>query len=191
MTLSDIRDKYREISACRVPNLEIPASAFSVVRGGVQHNVRASRACPADRTRTVVGPITVDIGIYPDATGAALWHESQSLQVEDGYYTATLGADLSGNPLDDGLFDGSTRYVGVVANPGGPLGPRQALLTTPYSVRSRTAGSTANVVPGGVVRIGTGSGTCPGGAAEGTIRYTEGVGFEGCAGSTWTTPPCC
>ena len=31
------------------------------MRAGTQHNVRASRACPADRTQTTVGPITVEV----------------------------------------------------------------------------------------------------------------------------------
>jgi hypothetical protein len=43
------------------PNKGVMDASFSVVRGGVQHNVRASRACPADRTQTVVGPVTVEV----------------------------------------------------------------------------------------------------------------------------------
>jgi hypothetical protein len=43
------------------PNKGVMDGAFSVVRDGVQHNVRASRACPDDRTQTVVGPITVEV----------------------------------------------------------------------------------------------------------------------------------
>jgi hypothetical protein len=43
------------------PNKGVMDAAFSVVRSGTQHNVRASRACPSDRTQTVVGPITVEV----------------------------------------------------------------------------------------------------------------------------------
>lgn len=49
-------------AACGVyPNKGVMDAAFSVVRDGVQHNVRASRACPTDRTRTTVGPISVEV----------------------------------------------------------------------------------------------------------------------------------
>ncbi|MDJ0767766.1 MAG: hypothetical protein QNJ12_03195 [Ilumatobacter sp.] len=48
--------------ACGVyPNRGVMDAAFSVVRHGVQYNVRASRACPGDRTATTVGPVQVEI----------------------------------------------------------------------------------------------------------------------------------
>ncbi len=43
------------------PNRQVMDAAFSIVHEGVQHNVRSSRACPADRLDTVVGPIRVEI----------------------------------------------------------------------------------------------------------------------------------
>lgn len=43
------------------PNRRVMDGAFSVVVDGVQHNVRASRTCPVDRTETVVEPITVEV----------------------------------------------------------------------------------------------------------------------------------
>jgi hypothetical protein len=43
------------------PNRRVMDAAFSVVRRGVQHNVRGSRACPADRTDTAAGPIRVTV----------------------------------------------------------------------------------------------------------------------------------
>ena len=43
------------------PNRQVTDGAFSVIRNGVQHNVRASRRIPDDRTDTSVGPITVEI----------------------------------------------------------------------------------------------------------------------------------
>lgn len=43
------------------PNRQVMDGAFSVVVDGVQHNVRASRACPDDRLDTRVGPIRVDV----------------------------------------------------------------------------------------------------------------------------------
>jgi hypothetical protein len=43
------------------PNRRVMDGAFSVVHAGVQHNVRASRACPSDRLDTVAGPIRVSV----------------------------------------------------------------------------------------------------------------------------------
>ena len=43
------------------PNRRVMDAAFSVIRNGVQHNLRASRVCHLDRTRTEVGPISIDI----------------------------------------------------------------------------------------------------------------------------------
>ncbi len=43
------------------PNRRIMDAAFSVVRGGKQWVVRASRLAPIERTETTVGPITVEV----------------------------------------------------------------------------------------------------------------------------------
>ena len=43
------------------PNVGIIDAAFSVIAGGVQHNVRASRALGADRLDMIVGPIGIEI----------------------------------------------------------------------------------------------------------------------------------
>jgi hypothetical protein len=44
------------------PNVGIIDAAFSVIVGGVQHCVRASRALGSDRLDTKVGPISIEIG---------------------------------------------------------------------------------------------------------------------------------
>lgn len=43
------------------PNRRVMDGAFSIVHRGVQHNVRASRACPADRLQTHAGPIRIEV----------------------------------------------------------------------------------------------------------------------------------
>ena len=43
------------------PNRRVMDAAFSVVAGGKQHVVRASRLAPVERTETRVGPITVEV----------------------------------------------------------------------------------------------------------------------------------
>jgi hypothetical protein len=43
------------------PNRQVMDAAISVVRGGVQHALHASRRAPRDRTETRVGPIRVEV----------------------------------------------------------------------------------------------------------------------------------
>ena len=43
------------------PNRRIMDGAFSIVVDGVQHNVRASRRSPSDRTQTTAGPLTIEV----------------------------------------------------------------------------------------------------------------------------------
>jgi hypothetical protein len=43
------------------PNRRVMDGAFSLIREGVQHNVRASRLAPDDRTDTSVGPLRVEV----------------------------------------------------------------------------------------------------------------------------------
>ena len=45
------------------PNRRVMDGAFSVVHDDVQHNVRASRACPADRMDTGVGPLRIEVEV--------------------------------------------------------------------------------------------------------------------------------
>ncbi len=43
------------------PNRRVMDGAFSVIRNAKQHNVRASRTAPADKTDTVIGPIQIEV----------------------------------------------------------------------------------------------------------------------------------
>lgn len=43
------------------PNRRVMDAAFSCIVDGVQHNVRGSRACPADRTDTAAGGVRVEV----------------------------------------------------------------------------------------------------------------------------------
>jgi hypothetical protein len=85
------------------PNRRIMDAAFSVVRNGTQHNLRASRACVEDRTDTTVGPIAVEViepmvhhRISVDAPGhdlrAELVWRSASAVIEEPRFTHLVGA---------------------------------------------------------------------------------------------------
>jgi hypothetical protein len=117
-------------------------------------------------------PLAVVVGVYADAsTPTALWSESTSIDPDGGYYTVTLGQQTVANPLQDSVFDGSPRYVGLTVG-GNPLGPRQLLSTVPDAVHARS-------VSGGEVRISDTAAAC-GASNRGALKYD---------GSLWLCGP--
>ena len=54
-------DLFFAVALGLYPNRRVMDAALSVVRGGVQHTVRASRLAPLERTETRVGPIEVEV----------------------------------------------------------------------------------------------------------------------------------
>jgi hypothetical protein len=54
-------DLFFAVAMGRYPNRRVQDAAVSVVQGGTQHVLRASRLAPLDPTETSVGPIAVDI----------------------------------------------------------------------------------------------------------------------------------
>jgi len=65
-----------------------------------------------------------------------------SVTVTDGVYEASIPATAS-------LFDGATRYLQITVE-GEVLDPRLAIASTPYSLRSESAGSAESVAPGSI-----------------------------------------
>jgi len=82
------------------PNRRVMDAAFSVVRGGVQRTVRASRLAPAERAEIRVGPIEIvveeplrrlRVRIAPNEHGLAgdLVFDARSLPIEEPRFTRT------------------------------------------------------------------------------------------------------
>ena len=65
-----------------------------------------------------------------------LWSEEQDITLDDGYFSTQLG---SVTPLVDGLFDGSTRYLGVTVGNDDEMAPRQSITSVPYAILAGTA----------------------------------------------------
>lgn len=72
------------------------------------------------------GPVTITFAFYDSASGGEpLWEETQDVDLEDGYFSARLGA-VDG--LDAGtLFDGSDRYLGIAFDGDVEKMPRQEM----------------------------------------------------------------
>lgn len=88
--------------------------------------------------KPVTGAKDFTFSIYNAATGGtALWTETQSLTLDDGYFSTPLGATT---PFPAGLFDGSgPRFLGVKIGTDAELSPREAMNSVPFAL---TAGST-------------------------------------------------
>lgn len=84
----------------------------------------------------VTGELTFVFTIYDDPLlseeANKLWSETQSITLDDGYFSTRLG-DGGSNPFPDDLFDGSQRYLGVKVGSDDEMSPRQHIASTPYA----------------------------------------------------------
>ena len=94
-----------------------------------------------DLNKPLSGAQEVTFVIYDsDAVdGAVLWSETLTVNLSNGYYSATLGQTVALNPA---IFDGSTRYIGITV--GDPttseeLTPRLEVTSVAYAVKASVA----------------------------------------------------
>ena len=80
------------------------------------------------------GTASITFSIYDaDVGGAQLWTENHaSVSIDSGVFTVLLG---SITPLDDSVFNDSSRYLGVAIGGDPEIDPRSQLLSVPYSYR--------------------------------------------------------
>jgi hypothetical protein len=93
---------------------------------------------------------TLDVSfriVDAETGGSTLWEEQQSVTFTNGFYTARLGEDESGNPLDDETLDQWPLWLEVQIDGAPAMVPRTPLASVPYA---RLAGS-AEAVTGGPV----------------------------------------
>lgn len=70
--------------------------------------------------------------IYADSAGATkLWTETQSITLDSGFFSTTLGSVTA---LTPGLFDGTTRYLGIKVGSDPEMKPLQPLTSVPYAL---------------------------------------------------------
>src|SRR5262245_47587593 len=60
-----------------------------------------------------------------------IWSEVHSITFEDGYFSAELGAQT---PLDEDIFDGTVRYIGIKVGDDPEMTPRAATRSVPYAI---------------------------------------------------------
>ncbi len=140
--------------------------------------------------------VTITVGIYADgSTATDEWSEEVTLTPQDGYISLVLGEQTASNPLQDSVFNGATRYVGVTLGSGvnaQELLPRTLIASVPSAVHATNvsggavSASTASVA--GALTLGTDTDTCPDGAKAGSLRWDSAANaLELCDGSDWRT----
>jgi hypothetical protein len=96
----------------------------------------------------LTGMFSVQFAIYDVSTGgAALWTETQSVMVDNGFCNVILG---STTPIPLNLFSASPRFLGVSVESDPEMVPRQEFVSTGYAFTSQSATEAAGdwTVPG-------------------------------------------
>lgn len=148
------------------------------------------RLLKAGGTEPETGAKRLGFAIFDAATGgAALWSESQTLGLTDGYYSALLGGQV---PLSAAALGGD-RWLEISVD-NTPLAPRQSIGSVPFAlVASSVSGgrvSASSAMVTGSVGIATGSpaaqvhvvGSAAQGAGPGTVGI-NGVAYSTLAGT--------
>lgn len=134
------------------------------------------------------GTVAVHFSVYAAAAGgAALWTEAQLITLDEGYFSASLGATT---PFPSGLWDGSARYVGIKVGTDAEMAPRQPTASVPYALVSGDAVGDlhpATVTVGGHLVIDAAGNWV--GPATGLIGATGPAGAAGAAGATGPAGP--
>jgi hypothetical protein len=107
----------------------------------------------------MTGTLSFVFTIYDAPTaGASLWTETQSITLDDGYFSAKLGQTTA---IGAAVFDGTERYLGVKVGTDAEMTPREGVRSVPYAL-------SANQVPfAGVTGLPA---ACTG------ANYSQGVG---------------
>lgn len=143
------------------------------------HGADASASAPAEISfqgfltdnlgEPVTGTRDLTLSLYDVPTGGTPLHtETQSVMIEDGYFTVYIG---EAQPLDLTLFrDNQDVFVGVQVDTAAELAPRVAMGTVPFAAYSAYAG---NVEFSNVTGL-------PSGLADGDddTTYTAGAGLN-------------
>lgn len=110
----------------------LPTAALADVPGKLAYQ---GRLLKADGTPEA-GVASMVFTLFDAATGGnALWTETQSVALTEGYYATVLGDTID---LPDSVFSGAERFLEIQVA-GTTLVPRQRIVSTPYAMRAGDA----------------------------------------------------
>jgi hypothetical protein len=134
------------------------------------------------------GEHTIEFTLFSDAAGSsAVWSESHTMTLDEGYYSVVLGAD-SGNVLDAAVLSAEPLYLGMSVDAGALMQPLLEVSSVPYAVMAGVAtnldggyvDATALHIDGDMIIDG--SGQWVGDALPGTLASLGCIDGEG---ATW------
>jgi hypothetical protein len=153
-----------------------PADVEAAVPTGI---TQQGRVLDADGN-AISGEVTMVFTAYDEATeGTSLWTETQTITLDEGYFSARLGED-GDNPFPADFFDGSVRYIGVTIGSDDELAPRERIASVPYAYHAgEVTGDIhpASVTVGGVEVIDS-AGKIPVASIVGKLPATQLTGFS-------------
>jgi hypothetical protein len=140
----------------------------------------------------VAGMVTFVFTIYDATTaGTALWTETQSITLANGYFSAQLG-DTTAIPATV-FATGAVRYLGVKVGADAEMTPRQPLASVPYALAANDAIGDVHaktVTVGGVAVISaTGTWIGPSTGLAGPAGPAGATGATGATGPAGATGP--
>ncbi|HMN29024.1 MAG TPA: hypothetical protein PKE45_12810 [Caldilineaceae bacterium] len=105
------------------------------------------------------GAYAMTFAIYnAGAGGTPLWQEAKTIAVNGGYFATLLGDVI---PLNLGIFNGQTLFLGVRVGLDPEATPRQRLAYAPYALYAGNADTLDGLDSSAFVRVGQGSGISP------------------------------
>jgi hypothetical protein len=153
-----------------------PANVDAAVPTGI---TQQGRVLDADGN-AVSGEVTMVFTAYDEATeGTSLWTETQTITLDEGYFSARLGEDAD-NLFPADFFDGSVRYIGITIGSDDELAPRERIASVPYAYHAgEVTGDIhpASVTVGGVEVIDA-AGKIPVASISGKLPATQLTGFS-------------
>lgn len=105
----------------------------TLARGAVPNLLtQQGRLIDKATSKPVTGMVSITFTIYDAPTaGTSLWTETQSITLDDGYFSARLGETT---PIPATVFDGKVRHLGVTVGTDSEMTPREALTSVPYAL---------------------------------------------------------
>ena len=80
------------------------------------------------------GSHSIEFTLFSDSANATpVWSESHTLELDNGYYSVTLGADPA-NPLDDSVLSLDALYLGMTVDNGTLMQPLLEVTSAPYAI---------------------------------------------------------
>ena len=171
-------------------------AAWVAAGAGVPQMINYQGRLTSSAGAPVTATVSITFTIYDDSTaGSVKWTETQpTVVVTDGFFSVKLG---SVNPLDETVFSGVGRFLGITVGADPEITPRTRITSTGYahqvgSIDGATGGTITGplqIAPYGgkaamgpehagvpMVEIGAGVWINPPGARQGAMHLLNGAG---------------